>query len=96
VLTRPFQKFGPSGFAYQRTAPEFDGNGDTPDAPTRSNLLLCENNNLLGPLHTLHSEVSREGRGRYSHWKGTGLVFSASDNSDPNTNGRNYRVVQPR
>jgi hypothetical protein len=96
ALTPPFQKFSAAGFAYIRGAPEFDGRSDFLDIPTRSNLLLCENNNLLGPMHTDHAEVAKEGRGRYSHWKNIGFVFSASDNTDPNTNGRTYWVVQPR
>jgi hypothetical protein len=96
ALLRPFVKYSAAGFAYIRAAPEFDAISDFSDTPTRSNLLLCENNNLLGPMHTGHAEVAKEGRGRYSHWKNSGFVFSASDNTDPNTNGRNYWVVQPR
>jgi hypothetical protein len=30
--------------------------------------------------------------GRYSHWC-DGLIFSTSDNSDPNTNKRRYGIV---
>jgi hypothetical protein len=93
---RPFQKHAASGFAYIRTSPEFDGISDFSDTPTRSNLLMRENNTLLGPMHTGHAEIAKDGRGRYSHWKNIGFIFSASDNTDPNTNGRNYRVVQPR
>jgi hypothetical protein len=96
ALMWPFQKYSATGFAYIGAATEFDAKSDSQDTPTRSNLLLCENNNLLGPMHTGHAEVAKEGRGRYSHWKNIGFVFSASDNSDPNANGRNYWVVQPR
>ena len=96
ALMRPFQKYPASGFAYIRPSPEFDDISDFSDTPTRSNLLLCENNNLLGPMHTPHAEVAKDGCGRYSHWKNIGFIFSASDNTDPNTNGRNYWVVQPR
>jgi len=46
-------------------------------------------------MHTIHGDIAKQGSGRYSHW-GNSLVFSASDNSDPNTNGRSYWVVQPR
>jgi hypothetical protein len=92
---RPFEKFGLPGFAYVAALPKLDSAGDSPDAPTRSNLLVCENNNLLGPMHTAHAEIAKDGHGRYSHWA-SNLVFSASDNTDPNTNGRNYWAVQPR
>jgi len=46
-------------------------------------------------MHAIHGDIAKQGNGRYSHW-GNSLVFSASDNSDPNTNGRSYWVVQPR
>ena len=38
--------------------------------------------------------VPKLGRGRFSHWV-TYVLFSASDNSDPNTNGREYVAVLP-
>ena len=95
ALMRPFEKFAPPGFAYVTALPKLDSVGDSSDAPTRSNLLVCENNNPLGPMHSAHVEIAKDGHGRYSHWV-TNLVFSASDNSDPNTNGRSYWVVQPR
>jgi hypothetical protein len=62
----------------------------------RSQLRLFENLNELGPAHAAHQEIRLHGRGRSSHWLafsgpgGEGLRFSASDNSDPNTNGRTY------
>jgi hypothetical protein len=95
ALTRPFAKYAATGFAYVKELPNLGIAGDSSDAPTRSTLQVCENNNLLGPLHTTHAEIVKEGHGRFSHW-GSSLVFSASDNSDPNSNGRNYSVVQPR
>lgn len=45
----------------------------------------------LGPAHALHAAIERDGGGRYSHWNGA-LLFSSSDGSDPNVNGRQYRV----
>jgi hypothetical protein len=94
ALMRPFEKFNLPGFAYMTALPKLDSAGDSSDVPTRSNLLVCENNNLLGPMHSGHAEIAKDGR-RYSHWT-TYLIFSASDNTDPNTNGRSYSVVQPR
>jgi hypothetical protein len=95
ALTRPFDKFGLPGFAYVKALPKLNSGGDAPEAPARSNLLVCENSNLLGPMHTGHVEIAKDGHGRYSHWADN-LVFSASDNTDPNTNGRTYSVVQPQ
>jgi hypothetical protein len=95
ALTRPFDRFGLPGYAYMAALPKLASLSDSQDTPARSNLLVCENNNLLGPMHTTHLEIAKEGHGRYSHWTTT-LVFSASDNTDPNTNGRSYSVVEPR
>jgi hypothetical protein len=38
-----------------------------------------------------------DGGGRYLFWRSGSnmLIFSTSDNSDPNTNGRTYRVSDP-
>src|SRR6266498_3333627 len=50
---------------------------------------LTENGRPLGPGGTLHDDIRQMGQGRYSHW-GNSLYFAASDNSNPNTNGRKY------
>jgi hypothetical protein len=85
ALTRPFPRSAPPGFGYVKELPK------PPGGPP---LLLCENNNLLGPSDAAHADISTVGAGRYSQWNNS-MVFSASDNSDPNTNGRQYTVVQP-
>lgn len=90
ALTRPFKK-NPGAFAYVKEL-KLDVPGDAPDNPTRSNVIACENNDLLGPMHAPHADIAKEGRGRYSHW-GDSILFSTSDNSDPNTNGRSYSLV---
>jgi hypothetical protein len=60
-----------------------------------SPLLVYENDKLLGPAHSQHTDVEKIGGGRYSHWKGIGLLFSTSDNTDPRKNGRIYWAVVP-
>lgn len=73
------------------------GRPDTSPHPTRSDVHLYENGVLLGPAHSPHSEIGSLGNGRYSHWF-TGrmiIMFSASDNSDPRSNGRVYRIIDP-
>ena len=55
----------------------------------RSPLRLYENGNELHPSHALHFRISRDGGGTFSHW-GENLLFSTSDNSSPNENGRIY------
>jgi hypothetical protein len=49
----------------------------------------------MGSPHSLHVDIMKDGRGRYSHW-GTSMIFSTSDNTNPNSNGRTYVAVQPR
>jgi hypothetical protein len=75
------------GHAYMLTyfAAGWDAASRGPGSP----VLLLEDTLPLGPAHTLHDDIRKAGRGRYSHW-GTGLYFSASDNSDPRANGRIY------
>lgn len=54
-----------------------------------SHLMLFEDGGLLGPAHSYHKNIRDLGCGCYSHWDGY-VYFSASDNSDPRTNGRTY------
>jgi hypothetical protein len=95
-LLGPFEKFGELGVSsYQLRAQQvFESVVDTDDNPTRSPLLLYEDNKLLGPAHSSLDDIAQRGKGRYSH-SPRGLVFSASDNSDVNANKRNYWAVLP-
>ncbi|HMD81873.1 MAG TPA: hypothetical protein VKE92_11225 [Anaerolineales bacterium] len=49
---------------------------------------------LPGPANAVHDEIRNLGNGRYSFWFGK-VYFSASDNSDPRTNGRLYSIQYP-
>jgi pectate lyase len=51
-------------------------------------MVLYENDKPLVP-HMPHKQIAERGIGGFSHWKNI-LVFTSSDNSDPNTNGRAY------
>jgi len=66
--------------------------GDSMTAPRQSTIVLCEDDVPLGPAHAIHDDIRSRDEGRYSHWIDH-LYFSASDNSDPNTNKRSYTVV---
>jgi hypothetical protein len=55
---------------------------------------LFEGGRRLGPGHADHAEIAELGAGRYSQWGDT-LVFSASDNSSPQSNGRSYAIKLP-
>jgi len=60
-----------------------------------SDLVLLEDGKPLGPAHSAHADIRKEGGGRYSHWGARTLWFSTSDHTDPRTNGREYKVVYP-
>ncbi|GKQ50439.1 hypothetical protein [Bradyrhizobium sp. Ce-3] len=59
---------------------------------------LYEDDKLLGPANSVQQEIIDKGAGRFSFYRdtwnyfGPALMFSTSDNSDPNTNGRKYRL----
>ena len=36
-----------------------------------------------------------KGKGRWSHWGAHSIQFLSSDNTDPRTNGRQYKIVNP-
>ncbi|MBR0713079.1 hypothetical protein [Bradyrhizobium liaoningense] len=42
----------------------------------------------------MHADIRTQAGGRFSHWDGI-LIFSASDGSDPRTNGRTYTITTP-
>jgi hypothetical protein len=84
-LRKPFQHDG--GYAW--LAPiEIEGDG-VGVSEYFSNLTLFENDIRLGPARSAHAEIREHGCGRFSHWNQS-VYFSASDNTDPNTNGREY------
>lgn len=65
--------------------------GDRKETPRGSSLMLWENDITLRTPHTLHETIRTYGKGCYSHWENM-LYFSTSDNTDPNKNGRKYRI----
>jgi hypothetical protein len=76
---------------------------DCPGDPQRSRARLFEGNSELGPAHTEHAVIARKGGGAFSLWANAPVgetetyqcqvYLSASDNSDPNRNGRLYRII---
>ena len=60
----------------------------------RSPVFVFENDRQLPLPHSMHSDIRRHGRGRFSHWGGQ-VLFATSDGSDPNRNGRSYSLVYP-
>jgi putative Ig domain-containing protein len=73
---------------------DFGEEGDN-DTGNKSMLVLFEDGKPLGPPRSVHADIRKQGQGRFSHWTRAGLYFSASDNSDPRTNGRKYEIASP-
>ncbi|MCK1575915.1 hypothetical protein [Bradyrhizobium sp. 174] len=74
-----------------------EGLGDDPTkaGDLRSPIVVYENRNPLGPAHSTFADIKHFGGGRFCHWNNNLIVFSASDNTDPNENGRYYWAVVP-
>ena len=98
LLQRPFRVFSDSAFAAIANDTWFYKNADSADNTERSDIELYEDEKPLGPAHSVHRDVGTIGQGRFSHWRFaySMFLFSSSDNTDPNTNGRNYWAVRPR
>lgn len=87
---RPRQEGDPRSFFFHIP---FDSDG-----VPRSTLAVYEDGKPLGPGHASPRAVRHEGHGRFAHLRYM-LLFSASDNSDPRSNGRRYtirRISRPR
>jgi pectate lyase len=64
--------------------------GDSPENPKISKVRLFENGVELTGAHATHADIRNIGKGKFSHWLTTSLYFSASNNSNPKTNGKQY------
>lgn len=73
------------GCCYRANVPHFL----VSDRFATSSLEVLEDGRELGPAHADHGEIASIGGGRHSHWDDC-VWFSASDGSDPRTNGRAY------
>src|SRR5262245_20034383 len=91
LLLRPLPRLflHESGDCWSAALPALSRLADDVAHPLRSTLALYENGVPLNQAHSPVEEIASLGIGRYAHW-GTRLLFSTTDNSDPNTNGRRY------
>jgi hypothetical protein len=87
----PFRTLKGAGYALQ--VPHLTASADVGGAPTRSRLMIYEDGKPLGLAHSSHEDIFDHGRGRFRHWIDH-VIFSASDNSDPNRNGRIYTYCE--
>jgi hypothetical protein len=77
-------------------ARSFGGPADNTTYRNQSTLRIFEDGIELKPAHSLHATIRTQGGGRFSHQKSGSyetLRFSASDNSDPRTNGKTYTYI---
>lgn len=97
LLRRPFVRFLGSEFGVIAHDDWFAELADTVDNNYRSIVEIYEDGRKLGPAHSTHAGVAKIGHGLFSHWRNNSaiFVFSSSDNSDPQTNGRAYWAVKP-
>jgi hypothetical protein len=84
------------GFAFATRLRALSAFEDDQSEAQRSPVILYEDKKPLGPGRSRHHDVEYIGGGRYSHWKDLGILFSASDNSNPKENYREYWAVLPK
>lgn len=88
VLSPPFRHAG--GHSWLAAAPsDYDVN----DKKRLASFEVFEDEKPLPLRNIMHVDIKAEGAGRYAFWTDA-VCFSALDNSDPNNNGRTYRLVQ--
>lgn len=68
--------------------------GGTDARSLRARVRLFENGREIGPGNAQHEDIRNLGGGRFSHWN-RAIHFSASDNSSPHENKKNYHVLFP-
>jgi len=81
-----------TGHAYQADIPDYAETADNNQNPRRSRLMLYEDDAPVGFAHQSHANIEKHGGGRYSHWQRS-LIFSSTDGSNPNRNGRRYAIA---
>jgi len=82
-----FERLSADGFGYLARQPNFK---------VRPEVIIYENDQPLpGPGNATISDIDRIGLGRYSQENGKGFMISASDNSNPRGNGKDYWIVIP-
>jgi SAM-dependent methyltransferase len=88
-LPGPFTRLDGHSWSARLTGP--GRRDDRSDPPDRSTLVIYENGVPLGPARSHPDDVRNWGHGRFADHGGQ-VLFSTTDTSDPNTNGRTYTV----
>jgi predicted O-methyltransferase YrrM len=98
-FSAPFDHYGGHCYSAMVTCAGADCSG----YGQRSRARLFEGDTEIGPAHTVHDLIARNGGGAFSLWADKEVeawelyrcrvYLSATDNSDPNRNGRVYRLI---
>jgi lipid A ethanolaminephosphotransferase len=64
---------------------------DTNERPQQSTLVVLRDGQPLGPAHTVHELIIKNGGGGFSHWQDA-VLFSTPGNTDPRADGHTYTV----
>jgi len=97
-LNRPYAAYNEFSVKFGEMGGIFEHLADDGEADFSSPIELWENATRLGPAHSTLKDIVRSGGGRFFFRRaehGGFLVFSASDNTNPMTNGRIYWIVNP-
>jgi 2-polyprenyl-3-methyl-5-hydroxy-6-metoxy-1,4-benzoquinol methylase len=73
---------------------ELAGIADNSEAPCRSSLFVFDNGQQLPMPHSLHDDIARTGKGRFSHW-GDYVYFAPQSLANPNADPNRYAIVVP-
>lgn len=90
LLNGPFERL--DGNCWIASVPQLASLSDNNLAGVKSAVRLWENDIMLTLAHCSLETIKIYGRGRYSHW-GQDILFSTTDNTDPNDNGKHYYAI---
>lgn len=94
-LHPPFVPMGSTGWTTSLALDAMPDIVEKLTAPKPSALVVLEDGKPLGPGDAPIDDIKERGRGAFNQWGGphsTLLMFTTSDNSDPNRNGRAYAL----
>ena len=95
ILHGPFKPWAGHAYKVPKIIPYSKYNSND---YSRSTVHLYEDDKLLGSVGSSFSDIITLGGGRFTSWQSSmmnDIYFSSSDGTDPNTNGRTYRVFDP-
>jgi hypothetical protein len=82
-----------SGLAFSYPAPQLASEADITGQANRSPYSLTEDGKPIGPPHSIHDDIRKNGKGSWSHWE-QAIYFSSSDGTDPRQNNRKYVLTK--